>query len=299
MKDIKIYVASRASIPERGIMWRDLRSRGANIVSSWINEQEETSLESLWTNITEEIKSCDRIVMYVEQDDFPLKGTLIEAGMALALGKPVYIVAPNLVLEETTFRPLGSWANHPLVKFIDKLESAIFDSNPVSKHNPYDTVYVTNLSGMELDYWVATSLGHTVLGKALAYYDPESGYPAVEKNQTERTGCLATHERYFYVDNCDCVLCEELYQEMKQRRPDLKPENKILGHDWRCLQPVLNYSTDLSYVGEFLSQGNINFSPHIEGFIATSGIFALKGKTVSEAVMRAFVTSKLGKIVNK
>lgn len=36
-----IYVASRASIPERGAMWRRFRAQGVPITSSWIDEDGE------------------------------------------------------------------------------------------------------------------------------------------------------------------------------------------------------------------------------------------------------------------
>ena len=118
-----VYVASRASIPERGQMWRKMRDLGARIVSSWIDEDGEGQTEDfseLWQRIENEIRSAERLVLYVEPDDFPLKGALIEVGMALAMGKPVFIAAPGVTLEPRSFRPLGSWAQHPQVKRIEE-----------------------------------------------------------------------------------------------------------------------------------------------------------------------------------
>jgi hypothetical protein len=124
----RVYGASRASNPEFAEWWRHLRSTGANLVSTWIDVQNGSPIdyEVLWSNITKEIQSCDRLVLYIKPDDFPLKGALIEAGMALALGKPVYIVAPDVVVDSNTFGPIGSWINHPLVQFTDNIIDAVF-----------------------------------------------------------------------------------------------------------------------------------------------------------------------------
>lgn len=51
-----IYVASRASIPARSQMWRDFRASGHRISA---------------------------VILYAETGDFPLKGALIECGIAL------------------------------------------------------------------------------------------------------------------------------------------------------------------------------------------------------------------------
>lgn len=116
------YVCSRVKQAPR---WLDFRSRGARIVSSWIDEAgvgETACFSDLWLRIEMEVKTADALVLLLEPDDFPLKGALVEAGMALAFGKPVYIYAPDVVLEGITFRPVGSWIKHPKVKFIDDLE---------------------------------------------------------------------------------------------------------------------------------------------------------------------------------
>lgn len=121
------YVASRASLPERPAMWQMHAQHTADIISSWIWEAgngETEDFGELWTRIRREIITCDALVLYVEPDDFPLKGALIEVGMALALGKPVRIVAPGVELQGRTFRPLGSWIKHSKVKFFDTVDAA-------------------------------------------------------------------------------------------------------------------------------------------------------------------------------
>lgn len=123
------YIASRASLPERSAAWRRLRDvDGWKITSSWIDEAgagETADLGALWVRIEAEIARSERLVLYVEPDDFPLKGALIEVGMAIAHLIPIRVVAPGVVLEPTSFRPIGSWVRHPLVKFADTMDEAL------------------------------------------------------------------------------------------------------------------------------------------------------------------------------
>lgn len=115
---MKFYVASRASIPERGIMWRQFRSRGVIITSSWIDEDGEGQTEDfteLWDRVEMDIREADHLVLYAEADDFPLKGALVEVGMALGMGKMVTVCLPGVELNGRSFRPIGSWIAHPLV----------------------------------------------------------------------------------------------------------------------------------------------------------------------------------------
>ena len=114
----RIYGASRASLPARPAMWKQLRSEGFNIISSWIDEAEPgatADLSELWARIVAEISSADGIVFYVEADDFPLKGALIEVGIALGMGKAVHVVFPDLEISAPSYRPIGSWVMHPNV----------------------------------------------------------------------------------------------------------------------------------------------------------------------------------------
>lgn len=127
------YIASRASLPERAAAWRQLRDvDGYLIVSSWIdvvnqplNADNTKPLHAIWENITHEVTTAERVVVYAEPDDFPLKGTLVEVGMALAVGTPIYLVLPDVTIEDDTFRPIGSWINHPLVKVVNSMSEAL------------------------------------------------------------------------------------------------------------------------------------------------------------------------------
>lgn len=131
-----IYIASRASLPERPAAWRRLRDDGYPIISSWIDSIDKTVefqsqsecdqlMSELWLKFVTEIQSSERLIVYVEADDFPLKGTLVEVGIALGSGIPIFIVAPGVTIEEGTYRPIGSWIKHPLVKVVDTMEDAL------------------------------------------------------------------------------------------------------------------------------------------------------------------------------
>ena len=109
-----IYVASRVRHAE---MWRRLRSQ-YQINSTWIDEAgegESSDLGELWQRIHVEVLRSSALVLHVEQEDFPLKGALIEVGMAMAVGKPIFVSAWHVELEERSLRPLGSWVHHPRV----------------------------------------------------------------------------------------------------------------------------------------------------------------------------------------
>lgn len=122
-----IYVASRASIPDRPDMWKGLRMAGWPIVSTWIDESgegETGDFAELWVRIEREIRRSIGVLLYAETDDFPLKGALIECGLALGMGKPIAIVLPNVALHPRSMKPIGSWVKHPLVTIYPTLAEA-------------------------------------------------------------------------------------------------------------------------------------------------------------------------------
>jgi hypothetical protein len=124
----KIYIASRASLPERSAQWRALRAHGHNIISSWIDEAgegETADFADLWDRITQEIASADKLVLYAETNDFPLKGALIEVGIALGMGKLVVVCLPGVELDGRTQRPVGFWLAHRNVMRLDDLYDAM------------------------------------------------------------------------------------------------------------------------------------------------------------------------------
>ncbi len=110
-------------------MWRQYRAAGVPINSTWIDEdgpKASRDLADLWRRILRETTTAKFLVLYAEPDDFPLKGALIEVGMALAANVPIRIVAPGVEIEERNCRPLGSWIKHPLVSFWPTVQEALY-----------------------------------------------------------------------------------------------------------------------------------------------------------------------------
>jgi hypothetical protein len=125
-----VYVASRASLPDRPAMWRELRDKGWRISFTWIDEAgvgQTKSYLDLWTRIQLKINNSDGLILYAERDDFPLKGALIEVGMAPGMRKPVAVVlAGQLELEPRSMRPVGSWLHHRNCEIFRTVEQAKF-----------------------------------------------------------------------------------------------------------------------------------------------------------------------------
>lgn len=63
--------------------------------------------------------------MYAENTDFPLKGALVEVGIALGKNIPIRCVLPNVTLEGRNYRPLGSWVSLPTVRIYRSIEDAL------------------------------------------------------------------------------------------------------------------------------------------------------------------------------
>ena len=78
----------------------------------------------MWERIQHEVTTATALILYAEADDFPLKGALVEVGMALAAGVPVIAVLPGVELEPRSMRPVGSWMAHPLVSVVHGLDAA-------------------------------------------------------------------------------------------------------------------------------------------------------------------------------
>jgi hypothetical protein len=90
--DVRAYIASKTKHAAR---WRALREQGFNIISTWIDEAgpgESSNLSDLATRRIDEARTADRLILYCEPEDVPLKGALIEIGAALSAGVLVYVV---------------------------------------------------------------------------------------------------------------------------------------------------------------------------------------------------------------
>lgn len=123
---MRVYVASRT---RHARMWQMLRQGGAPITSTWIDEVWEgavTDHKMLWARIQREVLGATRLVFFAEAEDFPLKGALVEVGMALAAAIPVYVVLdPDVKVDVQTLRPVGSWVRHPGVRIVPVLADAL------------------------------------------------------------------------------------------------------------------------------------------------------------------------------
>lgn len=111
-----IYIASKTKHAAR---WRELRSNGLPINSTWIDEAgegESKDLADLWRRCISEASSASALLIYREPGEI-LKGAWIEMGVALAAGVPVYAVG----IEEYTI------ANAAGVTHFADIESALAD----------------------------------------------------------------------------------------------------------------------------------------------------------------------------
>lgn len=68
-----------------------------------------------WQHDLEDVSEADAVLVYAEKED-KLRGALVEAGMAIALGTPVIVVGEH--------EDYGTWQYHPLVYRVDTLEHA-------------------------------------------------------------------------------------------------------------------------------------------------------------------------------
>jgi len=144
-----LYVASKTV---HAPMWRQLRTTGPNIISTWIDEAgegETADYSELSERCLDEIRKSSAVILYCEHDDL-LKGALIEVGMALALGKSVYCAGDSKSLSRV-FR------EHPLWIPVESVEAACVaalacapdpsgaptsaaESAPIVMHRPTDGI---------------------------------------------------------------------------------------------------------------------------------------------------------------
>ena len=114
---MKIYIASKTKHAQK---WLDLRNRGLEINSTWIDEVGEgqsSSLSDLAHRCIREAAEADWLILYCEDGDF-LKGALLEVGAALGAGRPILCVGKCESISPTFQR-------HPLWFDVDSIETAI------------------------------------------------------------------------------------------------------------------------------------------------------------------------------
>lgn len=113
------YVAAKAYRPEITKELKALRDEGFAITSTWIDLPEDQPLPPhmqgmIWEAAKYQIMTSHQLVAWIRPQDLPLKGVLVEIGIAIGMGKIVRLVAPDVEFDSRTGRPLGSWimSNH-------------------------------------------------------------------------------------------------------------------------------------------------------------------------------------------
>ena len=139
---MKIYIASKT---KHAAKWRNLRSQGFNIISTWIDEAgagESKDLSDLAIRCVNEAKTADRLILYCEDSDI-LKGALIEVGAALAAGVRCFVVGYSPSLETALNR-------HPLWIWTATLKDAL---PPLNNSVDGDLIHPANeLSGFSITF---------------------------------------------------------------------------------------------------------------------------------------------------
>lgn len=76
---------------------------------------EERYAKSFWQLDHADIVLADCVIVYAKCED-KLRGALVEAGIAIGLGKRVIVIG--------THSDYGTWINHPSVRRVDTIEEA-------------------------------------------------------------------------------------------------------------------------------------------------------------------------------
>lgn len=99
----RIYIASKTI---HAPLWRNLRGKGYNIISTWIDESENgqtCNYSELSIRCIKEIRQSDFLIFYCEYGEIQ-NGSLVEMGVALAFGIEVRCVVDRLVDVNKVFR---------------------------------------------------------------------------------------------------------------------------------------------------------------------------------------------------
>lgn len=110
---MRFYTASKTKHAGK---WQALRDAGYQVTATWIDEAGEgqtVSYPELAVRCLQEIDAADFVLLYCEPGEH-LKGALVEAGMALAIGRPVKCVGQCESLSRV-FREHPLWSEHASV----------------------------------------------------------------------------------------------------------------------------------------------------------------------------------------
>lgn len=117
---IKVYTASKLHHAEK---WKVLLNEWPHVdfVARWPHDHVDNIPDTeyyakiFWIQDHEDVDLADVVMVYAEPDD-KLRGALVEAGMAIALGKQVIVVGEH--------PDYGTWQYHPSVHRVPSLEEA-------------------------------------------------------------------------------------------------------------------------------------------------------------------------------
>lgn len=131
-KPIRIYIASKA---RHGAEWQKLRDKGLPISSSWIDEYrigDTADYTDLWKRCVVEASECDAlIIVQFHNEEEILKGALVEAGAALAHGKPVYAV--NVLDQTFRYHPnVTTVLRDNSVRAVEQIIAAIIENKALA-----------------------------------------------------------------------------------------------------------------------------------------------------------------------
>lgn len=133
-----IYVSSKVIHAE---MWQLLRrDRGVPINSSWIYDPTQFDLmnrnqcSKAWAKYVKEVREASCVLAYTTDGDKPLKGGLIEIGIAIGLGKLIFLVAESKDFSTDWMHNLGTWIHHDAVVKCFNLQDGIDLASQYDRH---------------------------------------------------------------------------------------------------------------------------------------------------------------------
>ena len=106
-----IYVVSKIKHMH---MWRTLREKGVDIVSSWIDDEvpEDIDFAEAWTRYLREVVNAQAVVVYADGGE--LKGGVLEIGAALGALIPIWVVG-----DIESIPALKTARHHPAVNLVN------------------------------------------------------------------------------------------------------------------------------------------------------------------------------------
>jgi hypothetical protein len=127
LRKLKVYGASKIEAWEYWLALRDT-FKGIEWTAAWpevIRQRSGVNLSgadkdfsaACWLRDFQDIQAADALILLAPAKENHLRGGLVEAGYALGLGKPVYLVGDHA--------DFGSWQYHPMVRKFEKMEDCL------------------------------------------------------------------------------------------------------------------------------------------------------------------------------